>query len=149
MKLAEALAARADAQGRLQELRGRIVDNARHQEGDEPAEDPNALLEEADRVAVELGRLVRVINATNAATSVDGNGTITDAIAQRDALAARRRILADAAGAAAGGHGMRMMRSELPQRLSSPRRPGRRRDRLGRRAARTHPGQEPRSSARC
>ena len=113
MKLAEALAARADAQGRLQELRGRIVDNARHQEGDEPAEDPNALLEEADRVAVELGRLVRAINATNAATSVDGNGTITDAIAQRDALAARRRILADAAGAAAGGHGMRMMRSEL------------------------------------
>ncbi len=113
MKLAEALAARADAQGRLQELRGRIVDNARHQEGDEPAEDPNALLEEADRVAVELGRLVRAINATNAATPVDGSGTITDAIAQRDALAARRRILADAAGAAAGGHGMRMMRSEL------------------------------------
>ncbi len=113
MKLAEALAARADAQTRLQELRSRVRDNARHQEGDGPAEDPNALIAEADRVAAELTRLVRAINATNAATSVEGVGTLTDAIAERDGLALRRKFLADAAGEASGGSGLRMMRSEL------------------------------------
>ncbi len=113
MKLAEALAARADAQARLQELRSRIRDNARHQEGDAPAEDPNALIAEADRVAAELTRLVRAINATNAATPVEGIGTLTDAIAERDGLAARRKVLVDAAGEASGSGGLRLMRSEL------------------------------------
>lgn len=113
MKLAEALAARADAQARLQELRSRIRDNARHQEGDAPAEDPNALIVEADRVAAELTRLVRAINATNAATPVEGIGTLTDAIAERDGLAARRKVLVDAAGEASGSGGLRLMRSEL------------------------------------
>jgi hypothetical protein len=113
MKLAEALAARADAQARLQELRSRIRDNARHQEGDVPAEDPNALIVEADRVAAELTRLVRAINATNAATPVEGIGTLTDAIAERDGLAARRKVLVDAAGEASGSGGLRLMRSEL------------------------------------
>ncbi len=113
MKLAEALAARADAQTRLQELRSRVRDNARHQEGDIPAEDPNALIVEADRVAAELTRLVRAINATNAVTPVEGVGTLTDAIAERDGLAVRRKVLADAAGEANGGSGLRMLRSEL------------------------------------
>lgn len=113
MKLAEALAARADAQARLQELRSRIRDNARHQEGDAPAEDPNALIAEADRVAAELTRLVRAINATNAATPVEGMGTLTDAMAERDGLAARRKVLVDAAGEASGSGGLRLMRSEL------------------------------------
>ncbi|MST32901.1 hypothetical protein GHK86_09240 [Acidimicrobiaceae bacterium USS-CC1] len=113
MRLAEALAARADAQARLQELRSRIRDNARHQEGDVPAEDPNALIVEADRVAAELTRLVRAINATNAATPVEGIGTLTDAIAERDGLAARRKVLVDAAGEASGSGGLRLMRSEL------------------------------------
>lgn len=108
MKLAEALAARADAQARLQELRSRIRDNARHQEGDAPAEDPNALIVEADRVAAELTRLVRAINATNAATPVEGIGTLTDAIAERDGLAARRKVLVDAAGEASGSGGLRL-----------------------------------------
>jgi len=113
MKLAEALAARADAQARLQELRSRIRDNARHQEGDVPVEEPNALIAEADRVAAELTRLVRAINATNAATPVEGIGTLTDAIAERDGLAARRKVLVDAAGEASGNGGLRLMRSEL------------------------------------
>jgi hypothetical protein len=39
MKLAEALALRADSVRRVEQLRRRIVDNARFQEGEAPAED--------------------------------------------------------------------------------------------------------------
>lgn len=113
MKLAEALAARADAQRRLDELRARIRQNATHQEGEAPAEDANALTQEAERVAVELTGLVRRINATNAATQIEGLGTITDAIAERDGLAARRKIVADAADSASGRGSFRAIRSEL------------------------------------
>ena len=39
MKLAEALALRAEATRRIDQLRARIVDNARYQEGEQPADD--------------------------------------------------------------------------------------------------------------
>jgi hypothetical protein len=42
MKLAEALNARADAQKRLQQIRQRVQASARHQEGEEPPEDPGS-----------------------------------------------------------------------------------------------------------
>ncbi len=54
MKLAEALAERAAAQTRLAELQGRLEASVLVQEGDEPAEDPAALLAEADRVLERL-----------------------------------------------------------------------------------------------
>lgn len=114
MKLAEALAARADAQARLQELRTRIAANARHQEGEAAAEDPNALIEEAERVVGELARLVRLINATNAASALEGPGTITAAIAERDSLSLRHRIVSEAASHATGSaREFRLTRSEL------------------------------------
>ena len=40
MKVAEALALRADLQKRLEQLKQRLVKNARIQEGDKPEEDP-------------------------------------------------------------------------------------------------------------
>jgi hypothetical protein len=40
MKIAEALALRADLQKRLEQLKQRLVKNARIQEGDSPEEDP-------------------------------------------------------------------------------------------------------------
>lgn len=46
MKLAEALARRADLTARISELRGRALGAAQHQEGDEPVEDPSGLLAE-------------------------------------------------------------------------------------------------------
>ena len=46
MKLAEALSERADIQKRIQQLRSRLRRNALVQEGEKPAEDPHALLEE-------------------------------------------------------------------------------------------------------
>ena len=114
MKLAEALALRADAARRAEQLRARIVANARYQEGEPPAEDASALLDEAGRVLTELESLIRRINRTNSATPV-GAGTLTDALARRDVLRLRHGVMTSAAGAAAGGgeRGYRQLRSEL------------------------------------
>lgn len=102
MKLAEALALRADAARRVEQLRVRIVANARFQEGEEPAEDARALLDEAGLALDDLEGLIRRINRTNAATSIGPDGTITDALARRDVLRARHSVVTAAADAAAG-----------------------------------------------
>ena len=100
MKLAEALAFRADLQTRLAQLATRAAANARHQEGEEPAEDPNALLAQYDRVADELATLVVRINTQNLQTELDPGFSMTAALALRDHLRQRHRLrtgLADAA----------------------------------------------------
>jgi hypothetical protein len=114
MKLAEALALRADAARRAEQLRARVVASARHQEGETPAEDAAALLTEAGAVLDELETLIRRINRTNAATAVDG-GTLTDALARRDVLRLRHSVITSAADAAAGKDQrvLRQLRSEL------------------------------------
>jgi hypothetical protein len=116
MKLAEALALRSDANKRFEQLRSRAQANARYQEGEAPAENAAELLAEADRVLTELEDLVRRINRTNAATRLDQEMTVTDAIARRDALRQRHALYTSVADAASGrsGPGMaRQMRSEL------------------------------------
>ncbi|MBP2479161.1 hypothetical protein JOF53_008033 [Crossiella equi] len=121
MKLAEALALRAEAAKRVERLRGRIVANARYQEGETPAEDAAALLSEADTTLAELETLIRRINRTNAATRL-GEGTLTDALARRDILRLRHQLLTAAADAAAGGGNdyHRQLRSELRQLSALP-----------------------------
>lgn len=116
MKLAEALAERADAVRRVTQLRARIVGSARYQEGETPPENAAELLAEAERVLDELEALIRRINATNAATRLDDGTTVTDALARRDVLRLRHSILTAAADAAAGAdqRGVaRQLRSEL------------------------------------
>ena len=100
MKLSEALIQRADAQKRLAQLRQRINQNALIQEGTDPAEDPNDLLKEMDRILAEFGDLVKRINRTNAATRFDANRTLTDALADRDMLHTEHNVLAGLAQAA-------------------------------------------------
>ena len=123
MKLAEALALRADATRRIEQLRTRIVANARFQEGEEPAEDAQALLAEAGAVLDELEDLIRRINRTNAATRIGPEGTITDALARRDVLRTRHSVVTAAADAAVGrsqaGMG-RQLRSELKMLAALP-----------------------------
>ena len=68
MKLATALSERADLQNRLSELGGRLNRNAKVQEGEEPSESPDALMEEADRVISRLEELMARINLTNSST---------------------------------------------------------------------------------
>jgi len=46
MKLAEALMLRADIQKRIDQLKQRLLRNVKVQEGDRPAENPEALLSE-------------------------------------------------------------------------------------------------------
>jgi hypothetical protein len=116
MKLAEALAVRSDASKRFEQLRSRAQANARYQEGEPPAENAGELLAEADRVLAELEDLIRRINRTNAATMLDEQMTVTDAIARRDALRWRHSLYTSVADAASGGSGpgmVRQMRSEL------------------------------------
>ena len=48
MKLAEALILRADIQKRIEQLKSRLADNAKVQEGEKPSEEPKALLAELD-----------------------------------------------------------------------------------------------------
>ncbi|MDG4822483.1 DIP1984 family protein [Asanoa sp. WMMD1127] len=115
MKLAEALVLRADASRRVEQLRSRIGGSARYQEGEAPAEDAGALLAEVGAVLGELEGLIRRINRTNAATTLDGGGTLTDALARRDILKVHHGLVSGAADAAAGEgrHGYRQLRSEL------------------------------------
>lgn len=88
MKLAEALSERADIQKRMQQLCARLRRNALVQEGEKPAEDPHALLEEYGRLCERYEELIRRTNLTNAATT-DGGETLTALLARRDALIER------------------------------------------------------------
>jgi hypothetical protein len=97
MKLAEALAQRADLTTRIAELRARAVASARSQEGDEPVEDPADLLAAADRSADELEALIARINRVNLSTEVEPGRTVTDLLARRDVLRLRHRIRAELA----------------------------------------------------
>lgn len=123
MKLAEALAERADAARRVEQLRARIVANARYQEGEEPAEDANALLTEDATVLDELQVLISRINRTNAGAEIEPGVTVTDALARRDVLRMRHSVISSAADAAAGrDHGgfVRQLRSELKMLTALP-----------------------------
>ncbi|WP_378740372.1 DIP1984 family protein [Nocardia brasiliensis] len=123
MKLAEALSLRADSVRRIEQLRARIVSSARYQEGEEPAEDATALLVEAGAVLGEYETLIRRINRTNAAARIDAGGTLTDALARRDALRLRHSVLTAAADAAAGQNQSgytRQLRSELKMLSALP-----------------------------
>jgi hypothetical protein len=100
MKLAEALIQRADDQRRVEQLKQRIINNVKVQEGDDPAEDPNVLLAEMERITAQLVELVQRINRTNSATVLGpGDMTIADAIAERDNLRLRQGVYKSAAEA--------------------------------------------------
>ena len=88
MKLAEALQLRGDLQKRLEQLSSRLYANATIQEGEAPAEDPAALLEEYEDCAGQLETLIARINRTNCETRTD-SGTLTELLAKRDCLKMR------------------------------------------------------------
>ena len=94
MKLAEALSIRADLQKRIAQLKERLKNNSKIQEGDEPAENPKDLFEELDKNLVELEDLIYRINVTNMQTLHNGV-TLTKMIAQKDALTLRVSSMRD------------------------------------------------------
>ncbi len=92
MKLASALAERADIQRRLQEMETRLHNNARVQEGDEPAEDPKLLLEESESLLQRLEELIYRINLTNSKTDCGGL-SLTCLLAKRDCMKEKLLLL--------------------------------------------------------
>lgn len=93
MKLAEALLLRADANRRLEQLKQRLCNNARVQEGDRPTEYPDDLFAETERILEQLTDIVARINKTNSTAMLDGAVTITRALAERDSLKIKWQIL--------------------------------------------------------
>ncbi|MBP1555929.1 MAG: DIP1984 family protein [Oscillospiraceae bacterium] len=85
MKLAEALQERADLNRKIDELRRRLGNAVLVQEGEDPVEDPAALLKELDSAVTRLEELMAAINLTNCRTKVNGM-TLTALIARKDAL---------------------------------------------------------------
>ena len=101
MKLAEALSERAQIQARLTHLSQRAQNVIRVQEGEEPAEDPAQLIEQAEVLHAKLQDLIMRINRTNSVTAFSEGQTISDAIAARDNAQRRHNFFTTLADKAA------------------------------------------------
>ena len=99
MKLAEALQERADLNRKIDELRARLQNQALVQEGEKPAEDPDALLREMTESLDRLEYLMRQINKTNGVYTVEGE-TLTALIARKDMLRLKQSVYRDIVHAA-------------------------------------------------
>ena len=93
MKLAEALILRADRQKKVEQIKQRLIRNAKVQEGERPTEDPDELIAELDDILDELTGLIKKINKTNSATQFQEGMTLSDALAERDTLMLKRKAL--------------------------------------------------------
>lgn len=93
MKLAEALILRADLQKRIEQIKNRLLKNAKVQEGDKVAEDPKELFAELNTAMSGFEDLLKRINKTNVLTKLDGEKSISDLIAERDNISKKRKII--------------------------------------------------------
>ena len=96
MKLAEALLIRSDLQKKLFQLKARIANNVKVQDGDSPNEDPNALIIEANQVITELATLIEKIHRTNALSQTNEGESLLSLLNKRDELEMRHKLLSDA-----------------------------------------------------
>lgn len=92
MKLAEALIIRADLQKRIGQLKGRLKDSAKVQEGDTPAEKMDDLFSELNGCLAQLEDLIYHINYTNMQTKC-GEETLTQMMAKKDMLTLRLSVM--------------------------------------------------------
>ena len=100
MKLAEALVLRADGQKRIEQLQQRLIQNAKVQADDQPAENPEILQQELEQLAQELVLLIQRINRTNSRTELEAGMSIADALAARDVAKLKSDIYRNLAQAA-------------------------------------------------
>ena len=89
MKLAEALNQRADLQKRIAQLRERLANNVKVQEGEQPAEQPDELLKELDECLKKLEDFIWRINLTNVNTVSESGKPLTQLMAEKDVLTLR------------------------------------------------------------
>ena len=94
MKLAEALIMRADLQRKIAQIESRMRQNAKVQEGDEPAESIEKLIPEYERTMDELEGLIAQINRTNSKSPFE-RATLSEAITRRDCLKSKIRAYRD------------------------------------------------------
>jgi hypothetical protein len=115
MTIGEALNRRSDLQKRIAQLRERLGASVLAQEGEEPPERPQGLLEELDSLCEELQALIAQINHANAATELLSGETVTAALARRDVLDLRLAVLRAMVKEATGRAGpfSRYSRSEI------------------------------------
>ena len=99
MKLAQALILRADTQKRIEQLKVRLLSNAKTQENESPSEDPKLLLKELDKLTSELFRLICSINLTNSSAKFESM-SLTEMIAKKDALTLKANVLREFATSA-------------------------------------------------
>ena len=100
MKLAEALIVRAYLHSRSELLAERLNQNAQYQEGEEPAESPEALLAEYRQAATKLEQLIVKINLANNRIQLESGQLMVEALAKRDRLKAEHNTLINLADAA-------------------------------------------------
>ncbi|MDE6649715.1 MAG: DIP1984 family protein [Muribaculaceae bacterium] len=93
MKLAEALSIRSQLVNKITQLRSRLNDCVKIQEGDDMAETPMEVVEELDSTLGELRRIIYAINMTNTLTKYEDGRNLTSLIAERDTLKQRVSIL--------------------------------------------------------
>ena len=96
MKLAEALSERSGVQKDLAWIKDQFSKISRVPEGSKPGEDPKEMLERMETRAAEFQKLVISINRTNLSVKDDRGRSMTELLAERDALRARQSILAEA-----------------------------------------------------
>jgi len=96
MKLAEALSIRSSLQRGLAWIKEQFSKISRVPEGSKPAEDPEEMLSRMESRASEFEALLKRINRTNLSVTDTRGRTMTDLLAERDALRARQNILSEA-----------------------------------------------------
>jgi hypothetical protein len=114
MIVGEALNRRSDLQKRIAQLQHRLSASVLAQEGEQPPEDAQELMAEAESLCDELQGLIARINLTNASTRLATGETVTEGLARRDVLALRANLLRAVVRAATGGGTLsRYSRSEI------------------------------------
>jgi len=96
MKLAEALSIRSGIQKDFAWIKDQFSKISRVPEGSAPAEDPEEMLQRMESRASEFEQLVKQINRTNLNVADSRGRTMTELLAERDALRARQNILTEA-----------------------------------------------------
>lgn len=107
MRLSEALIQRADIQKRIRQLQVRLQRSSRIQEDEKPPENPQELLSELAQLVDTFTTLVAQINQTNSTTQFNETRTLTNALAERDAIMMHRKILESTIQSAVGEDGRR------------------------------------------
>lgn len=84
----------------MEQLNQRLRQNAQHQEGEEPAENPVELLAKYHRTAEQWQKMVVEINQVNNRIQLENGTSMIEALALRDLLKTKHAMLINLADAA-------------------------------------------------